>query len=333
MIFRHALLAAVITGLAATASAQTTSPAPATPPTASPTTPSSVPATTKPMSGPQAADAKKLIGRNVKNLDGDTIGEIESVYISADGTVDSVMVGVGGFLGIGEREVRLAWKDLQIADNGEKVTVNTTKDQLKSMAPYTYKDASWRGNVFSDRGVWTEDQRAARDARATVDTAASINRDRTMAEGRATTDRTPGMTAPSTTAAGGPATASTAPATMATESTGDFNAAGDMSANAVIGTKIRNDNKDTVGTVEDLYLDGQGAIKTVVVSVGGFLGVGAKEVAVKWSDLKQSRDGKSLVLLTNLSKDDLKALPDYTAERRRPAAPDQATAPKTATPR
>jgi hypothetical protein len=232
------------------------------------------------------------------------------------------MVGVGGFLGVGEREVQLAWKDLQIADNGEKVTVNMTKDQLKAMAPYTYKDTSWRGNVFSDRGVWTDEQRAARDARSTADTAASANRDRTMADSK------PMATTPSTTASGGPATASTTPSTAATESTGDFNAAGDMSANAVIGTKIRNENKDTVGTVEDLYLDGQGGTKTVVVSVGGFLGVGAKDVAIKWDDLKQSRDGKSLVLTTSLSKDDLKALPDYSAERRRPAAPDQAAAPK-----
>ena len=64
------------------------------------------------MAGPQAADAKKLIGRDIKNADGDTIGEIKSVYISSGGTVDSVMVGVGGFLGVGEREVQLAWKDL-----------------------------------------------------------------------------------------------------------------------------------------------------------------------------------------------------------------------------
>lgn len=296
MIFRHALLAAAITGLAATAHAQTPSPA------TSPSTPPAATTTTKPMHGPQAADAKKLIGRNVKNTNGDTIGEIKSVYISADGTVDSVMVGVGGFLGVGEREVQLAWKDLQIADNGEKVTVDMTKDQLKAMAPYSYKDTSWRGKVFSDRGVWTEDQRAAR---TTADNAAKINHDRAMADSK---------TSP-------PA------ATAATESTGDFNAAGDMSANAVIGTKIRNENKDTVGSVQDLYLDGQGATKTVVVSVGGFLGVGAKDVAIKWSDLKQSRDGKSLVL-TNLTKDELKALPDYTAERRRPAAADQATAPK-----
>jgi sporulation protein YlmC with PRC-barrel domain len=306
MIFRHALLAAVITGLAATAAhAQTPPPAPATPPAA--TAPAPAPAT-KAMPGPQAADAKKLIGRNVKNADGDTIGEIKSVYISSDGKVDSVMVGVGGFLGVGEREVQLGWKDLQIADNGEKVTVNMTKDQLKAMAPYSYKDASWRGNVFSDRGVWTEEQRAARDARSPSDTAATVNRDRTMTDGTRTT--TPPM------------------ATATTESTGDFNAAGDVSANAMIGTKIRNEAKDSIGAVQDLYLDGQGTIKTVVVAVGGFLGIGAKDVAIKWSDLKQSRDGKSLVLTTNLSKDELKALPDYSAERRKPAGPEQATKPQ-----
>ncbi len=231
------------------------------------------------------------------------------------------MVGVGGFLGVGEREVQLAWKELQIADNGEKVTVNMTKDQLKAMAPYSYKDTSWRGKVFSDRGVWTEEQRAARDARADADTAASVNRDRAMADSKTTADNKPGVAPPAAT--------TTPSATRAeTESTGDFNAAGDMSANAVIGTKVRNENKDTVGAVQDLYLDGQGTTKTVIVSVGGFLGIGAKDVAIKWSDLKQSRDGKSLVLTTNLSKDELKALPDYAAERRRPAAPEQATAPK-----
>jgi hypothetical protein len=117
-------------------------------------------------------------------------------------------------------------------------------------------------------------------------------------------------------------------ATATTESTGDFNAAGDVSANAIIGTKIRNEAKDSIGAVEDLYLDSQGTIKTVVVSVGGFLGIGAKDVAIKWSDLKQGRDGKSLVLTTSLTKDELKALPDYSAERRKPAGPNQAVAPK-----
>ena len=288
MILRHALLAAVISGIAVTASAQTPSTSPGHPPART---------VTKDMPAPNAADAGKLIGRNIKNPANETIGEIKSVYITPDGKVDSVMVGVGGFLGVGEREVRLAWKDLQVMDNGEKVVVNMTKDQLKAMAPYKYKDESWRGKVFSERGLWTDDRRAAADTRTTTDHSAATNRDRTMADNR--------------------------PATT-TESTGDFNAQGDVSANAVIGAKVRNDNKDTVGTVQDMYVDASGNIKTVVLSVGGFLGVGSKDVAMKWSDIKQSRDGKSIVLTTNLSKDELKSMPDYKYERRQPS---QAAAP------
>jgi hypothetical protein len=93
----------------------------------------------------------------------------------------------------------------------------------------------------------------------------------------------------------------------------------------VIGAKVKNANRDTVGTVEDLYLDASGNIKSVVLSVGGFLGVGSKNVAVKWSDLKQSRDGKSVVLTTGLSKDQLKSLPDYKDQLRQP---NQAEAPR-----
>ena len=61
------------------------------------------------------------------------------------------------------------------------------------------------------------------------------------------------------------------------------------------------------------------AVDSVVVSVGGFLGVGNKNVAVKWSDLKIGRDGKSLMLTTNWTKDSLTAMPDYKYERRQPA--------------
>ena len=101
-----------------------------------------------------SADTRKLIGRNIKNAEGETIGEIKSIYINKDGKVDSVMVGVGGFLGVGDREVRIAWSDLKITDNGEKVMVNMTKDELKAKPEYRYKNEAWRGQVFSDTGPW-----------------------------------------------------------------------------------------------------------------------------------------------------------------------------------
>ena len=142
-----------------------------------------------------------------------------------------MILGVGGFLGVGERHVRVAWKDLSISDNGNKIVINATKDQLKGMAPYTYRDAKLRGQVFTDTGPYAPAN----------DRVAPAPAERT--------------------------------ATTATESTGDFNARGAVSGNALIGAKVRNAAKETVGSVEDVYLDASGAVDSVVVSVGGFLGV------------------------------------------------------------
>jgi sporulation protein YlmC with PRC-barrel domain len=273
---KHLVLAAFLTCGAATAYAQ---PQQATSPPVS--------GTTTILPGPDmpaptvSGDTRKLIGRNVQNAQNETIGEIKSVYIGPDGKVDSLIVGVGGILGVGEREVRLAWSDLRVSDNSEKVVLNITKDELKAKPEYKYNNAGWRGQVFTDRGPWTagDPNRIARDRAASERMSADRN-------------------------------------TASTTSTGDFNAYGEISGNAFIGTNVRNQNNEIVGKVEDVYIDDRGAIKTVVVSVGGFLGMGAKDVAVRWSDIGRSRDGKSLVLITNWTKDSLKAMPEYKYERR-----------------
>jgi sporulation protein YlmC with PRC-barrel domain len=106
----------------------------------------------------------------------------------------------------------------------------------------------------------------------------------------------------------------------AVESTGDFNKAGEMAGSAIIGAKVRDANKESIGSIQDIYLDDSGKVKVIIVSVGGFLGVGAKDVAVKWDDVKFGKDGKSLSLTTSLTKDALKEMPDYKYERQKPAA-------------
>jgi sporulation protein YlmC with PRC-barrel domain len=274
---KHLVLAAFLTCGAATAYAQ---PQQATSPPAPGTTTTILPGRDMP-APTESGDTRKLIGRSVQNAQNETIGEIKSVYIGPDGKVDSLIVRVGGFLGVGEREVRLAWSDLKISDNSEKVVLDITKDELKAKPEYMYSNAGWRGQVFSDKGPWTagDPNRVARDRAASERMSANRN-------------------------------------AASTTSTADFNANGEISGNAFIGANIRNRNNETVGKVEDVYIDDRGTIKTVVVSVGGFLGMGTKDVAVKWSDIKHSRDGKSLVLTTNWTKDSLKAMPDYKYERR-----------------
>ncbi len=100
---------------------------------------------------PGQVDVQKLIGRNVTNPQNETIGEIESVMVDLDGKVRSVIIGVGGFLGMGERHVAVRWDSLTATPDGQKIVMTTTKEQLKSLAPYTYADATQRRSVFTER--------------------------------------------------------------------------------------------------------------------------------------------------------------------------------------
>lgn len=154
-------------GLAGTALAQTTPPAPGNttpaPGTEAPQTrtmPAPMPAPAEQgATGPsvtapatQQADMGKLIGADIKSADDKTVGEIKAIQIGPSGEVSNVIVGVGGFLGMGEREVAVAWTDLDVMDGGETVTTNMTKDQLKALPEYRYADPAQRGKVFRDAG-------------------------------------------------------------------------------------------------------------------------------------------------------------------------------------
>jgi sporulation protein YlmC with PRC-barrel domain len=79
--------------------------------------------------------ASKLMGTTVVNDANESIGKINEVVLSKDGKVAAVVIGVGGFLGVGEREVAVNFESLRIAqDSNNKTTVslNATKDSLKS---------------------------------------------------------------------------------------------------------------------------------------------------------------------------------------------------------
>ena len=99
------------------------------------------------------AQAQELIGADVKNAENETIGEVESVALDQSGMVSNIIVSVGGFLGMGTRDVALSWNDLQVAEGGQSVTTTMTKDQLKNMPEYQYSDSAQRGKVFSGGGA------------------------------------------------------------------------------------------------------------------------------------------------------------------------------------
>ncbi|MFG1396484.1 PRC-barrel domain-containing protein [Roseixanthobacter pseudopolyaromaticivorans] len=107
-------------------------------------------------------------------------------------------------------------------------------------------------------------------------------------------------------------------------------------ATNLIGTKVRGSGDESLGEVNDVLLDRNGAVVGAVIGVGGFLGVGEKDVAVPFNALELVRNNSGDSLVLRKSKDELKAAPafkEYTAAAPTPAsAGGTAGAPATTTP-
>jgi sporulation protein YlmC with PRC-barrel domain len=85
--------------------------------------------------------ADKLIGSDVKaQAGGEEVGTISDLIIDEDGQVVAVIVGVGGFLGMGEKDVAIGWDALQrTAKSGGdeyEYRVNATRDSLTTAPAY-----------------------------------------------------------------------------------------------------------------------------------------------------------------------------------------------------
>jgi len=76
----------------------------------------------------------------------------------------------------------------------------------------------------------------------------------------------------------------------------------------LVGATVVNESNETVGSIEDLIVVPTDRVPFAIVSVGGFLGMGTKYVAVPY-DLFQVHD-KSMVL-PGATKESLKQLPDF----------------------
>ncbi|HEU5445470.1 MAG TPA: PRC-barrel domain-containing protein [Pseudolabrys sp.] len=92
----------------------------------------------EPAAGIPGMRASEIIGATVNTADGTNIGEISEVIVQSNGSINGVVIDVGGFLGLGEKPVLLGWNDLSFAGNADDVVVSTalSKEQLNSMPTY-----------------------------------------------------------------------------------------------------------------------------------------------------------------------------------------------------
>src|ERR1700716_498898 len=75
------------------------------------------------------------------------------------------------------------------------------------------------------------------------------------------------------------------------------------------GETVYNSTNEKIGTLDDLIV-GKDRVLFAIIQVGGFLGIGSRLVAVPYTSLQISQEGKHIVL-PGATKEQLKALPEF----------------------
>ncbi|POF28415.1 PRC-barrel domain-containing protein [Roseibium marinum] len=235
--------------------------------------------------------ASNIIGESVmsgESDDADTIGDINDVVIGRDGNVRAVIIGVGGFLGIAEKDVAVEFERLSFVskDDGEfDIATDASKEELENAPAYERPDHI--PNWMSTSSMKEEMDKVAEGTNKMVDSVrteaidpAKKRIDTTSAEKTALVDdESSKMTQVDAT------TISTA---------------------ELIGTEVHTGTESNIGEVAQVLLDEEGQAKAVIIDVGGFLGFGEKPVAVSFDSLRlfETENG-DLMITVPFTKSDL----------------------------
>jgi sporulation protein YlmC with PRC-barrel domain len=121
------------------------------------------------------------------------------------------------------------------------------------------------------------------------------------------TTPTPG-TAGSTDSAAPAASATAAPATPKFVSA---QSAGQWLGSDLMGTEVVTANDEKLGSISDVIVEREGEIIAVVIDVGGFLGIGAKPVAVSFDSLTATPTDDGEKVVVSMTKEELNAAPEF----------------------
>lgn len=93
---------------------------------------------------------------------------------------------------------------------------------------------------------------------------------------------------------------------------------GEVATNDFVGAVVYDSKDIKIGEINDLIMDASGSVQAAVIGVGGFLGIGEKNVAVKFSELESRLEDNGNIRVTlTATKEELQAAPTYAFVRDR----------------
>jgi len=232
----------------------------------------------------------KLLGEAVYSSaadDAEEIGIITDMVVTSGQGISAVVLSVGGFLGVGEKDVavdfaQLTWAERE--DGSRRWVLETTAETLTDAPAFIWGDSE----ETTGRPALTPEE----EEQQLVDgdpNAVPIDPALTTDQPERTTINTP------------------------VDRTGftDFDEQG-LSAEDLRGIGVYGLNDEQIGTIGDIVTNPDGSFDAVIVDVGGFLGLGAKPVAVAFDNLSFSADTfGNRYLFINASREQLEEQVEY----------------------
>lgn len=86
-----------------------------------------------------------VIGQEVTDPSGETVGDVNALIVGSDNEIAAVVFGVGGFLGIGEKDVAVSFDAInqnKDEDGNTVLVANVTKEQLESAPSFEPRGSS-----------------------------------------------------------------------------------------------------------------------------------------------------------------------------------------------
>ncbi|WP_026379700.1 PRC-barrel domain-containing protein [Afifella pfennigii] len=231
-----------------------------------------------------------------------SVGEVDDIILSDSGTVQEIVIDVGGFLGVGEKPVAVPFDRVELVERPDseetRLTVPMTRAELEAAQPF---DASlYEADRLASTGM--DDDRTAETAMTGQSGEAAT------AEGGATTAQKQPQA--------DPAGKSDMAAKTAGSGAMQGGQASGTSADRLLGATVYGSAEESVGEIGDVIVSRQGDVRAVIIDVGGFLGIGEKPVAVEYDRLNVQKDvnGETRYSIS-ASEDELDQAPAYEDAR------------------
>ena len=255
----------------------------------------------------QAIDANTV---DVNAIEWERVGDVNDIILTSDG-VQAVVLDIGGFLGMGEKQVAMDLGQLHMisgVDDGAEIYIVYTGDRAM------FESA---GEFDLDRiGSWAEDDETEANADGTteVGTMATTGGSVTPAEGAmAPADGEAAEAEAETEMAQAEYPAMLTPPAPANPRENYEAVAWDqLTTEDLTGAIVYDVNDQNIGEIDRLFVSEDGKLNGAVIDVGGFLGLGEKPVLVDMNSLSIQRDQSGdLYISIDVSQEELEAQDAY----------------------